>query len=165
MMAWQYRWQTRDPFEVYARIEAQAQHETQKALRNTGSKMTRDQSDQIEDLLLGWYYWAKAAREFLGYSKISPMFRDTKPELGDVHSDGDEADLRINTYNSEIVDACLDEIPIMMRAAVGVHTRNIAAGSSVHRHPRIAIEQQHAIYQNAKEHLCPMLIKKGLVSR
>lgn len=172
------RWRMRDPFEVYARLEEREQRQHAKSRQGrqeraragieqlfTGEAMTQDQSAEIEELLMGWYYWAKAAREFLGHSRVSPMFRGSKAVLGDVHADSDDTDARINAYNSEIVDACVGELPIPMRAAIGVHTRNKAAGVSVHRHPRVGIEQQHAIYQNAKEQLCPVLIRKGLVPR
>ncbi len=131
----------------------------------TEEQMTQDQSDQIEELLMGWYYWAKASREFLGHSRVSPMFRGVDAELGEVHSDSDVVDAKINSYNSEIVDACLGDLLIDMRAAIGVHTRNKAVGTSVHRHPRIAIEQQHIIYLEAKKRLCPVLIRKGIVNR
>lgn len=162
-------WRYGNPERVYERIEAQARaalpkHKIEQIFKEE-EPMTQDQSEQIEELLIGWYHWAAASREFLGHSRVSPMFRGVKAELGDVHAEGDDIDNRINSYNSEIVDACLGELPIPMRAAVGVHTRNKAAGMSVHRSPRVAIEQQHAIYQQAKATLCPALVRKGIVHR
>lgn len=172
------RWRMADPFLVVSRLEEQEHRQHARSTKGRaeraragleglfkGEGMTHDQSEQIEELLMGWHYWAKAAREFLGHSRVSPMFRGSKAELGDVHGDSDDTDARINSYNSEIVDACVGELPIPMRAAIGVHTRNKAVGASVHRHPRVALEQQHAIYQEAKEQLCPVLIRKGLVHR
>lgn len=177
-MTWHERWERMNPEHVLERKQAQQQRQHARSAKGRAERarqgieqlfketpMTQDQSEQIEQLLIGWYYWAKASREFLGHSRVSPMFRGSKAELGDVHGDSDDTDARINSYNSEIVDACVGELPIPMRAAIGVHTRNKAAGASVHRHPRVAQEQQHAIYKEAKEQLCPVLIRKGLVSR
>ena len=130
-----------------------------------GEAMTQDQSAQIDALLVDWYHWAKADRAFLGHSRVSAMFRGAEPMLGDTYSDGDDADARIRAFQCEAVDACLNQLPMQMRAAVGVHTRNKAAGVSVHRNPRHSIEEQHTIYQQAKQSLCPMLIREGLVNR
>ncbi len=37
-MTWQYRWQLRDPAEVYERMEERAQRETNKALTKAGEQ-------------------------------------------------------------------------------------------------------------------------------
>lgn len=125
--------------------------------------MTENQSQRLEQLILDWYHWARADREFLGYSRVSPMFRGVASACGGVHDDEDEVDARIKRYNSEVVDACVGELPIQMRAAIGVHARNKAAGAAVHRNPRYNREDQQLIYQAAKEELCAMLVRRGLV--
>lgn len=124
--------------------------------------MTQDQSDEVEALLEDWYHWARAQREFLGHSRVSPMFRDV--ESSDVHTTGQDVDVRINCITSEMVDACLSELRVMQRAAIDVHLRNKVA--HVHRNPRLGTPtQQHEAYLAAKETLFPLLLRKGLVKR
>lgn len=126
--------------------------------------MTQDQSEEVESLLEGWYHWARAQREFLGYGRVSPMFRSA--DAGDVHDDGDDVDARLNAVTSEMVDTCLSELTTMQRAAIDVHLRNKIVGVSIHRNPRLGtITEQHTAYQRAKDVLFPLLIRKGLVKR
>ena len=33
--------------------------------------MTKDESEQLEELLMTWYHWAKAHREHLGHSRVA----------------------------------------------------------------------------------------------
>ena len=51
--------------------------------------MTREESDQIEELLMTWFYWAKADWPQLGYSRVSPGFQNAgTSEIYDDHDDG-----------------------------------------------------------------------------
>lgn len=123
--------------------------------------MTQDQSDDIEALLDEWYGWARAQREFLGHSKVSPMFRQV--DSSEVHDDGFLIDEKLHSVTAEMVDACLNELAVLERAAIDVHLRNKVA--AVHRNPRLGtVEQQHRAYLDAKERLFPILKRKGLVS-
>lgn len=144
-------WQYMDPAKVLERMES----------RQRGSQMTQDQSDDIEALLEEWYGWARAQREHLGHSKVSPMFRQV--DSSEVHDDGFAIDERLHNITAEMVDACLNELGVMERAAIDVHLRNKVA--RVHRNPRLGtVEQQHRAYLDAKERLFPILKLKGLVS-
>jgi hypothetical protein len=116
--------------------------------------MNNDTSDMIEGLLTDWYHWARAGREFLNFRRDSPMFRGCIP---DSPPDAEDVDLLIAAKTSEQVDLCMNELPIMHRAAVGVHIANAAAGAEVFRNPRLTREQQHALYQEAKVRLLPLL--------
>ena len=144
-------WKYMDPAKVLERMES----------RKRGSQMTQDQSDDIEALLDEWYGWARAQREFLGHSKVSPMFRQV--DSSEVHDDGFLVDEKLHSVTAEMVDACLNELGVMERAAIDVHLRNKVA--RVHRNPRLGtVEQQHRAYLDAKERLFPILKRKGLVS-
>jgi hypothetical protein len=123
--------------------------------------MTRDESEQIEELLLTWYYWAQAHREQLGYSRVSPGFQNA--ESGDVYEDEEERDARLNRYVAEQVDVCLAVLSTDLKAAVGLHVANKAAGNDVYRNPRCTPEEQHRRYQDAKLQLMPSLRRRNLV--
>jgi len=123
--------------------------------------VTKDESAQLEELLMIWYHWSRAHREQLGYSRVSPGFKDA--DTSDVYDDADDQDAKINRYIAEQVDVCLSTLPVEQRAAVGIHTANAAAGNAVYRNPRMSSEQQHVAYQAAKATLLPMLRKRDLV--
>jgi len=123
--------------------------------------MTQDESEQIEELILVWYYWSKAHREQLSYSRVSPGFEHAQTH--DVYDDNDDRDAKLNRYNAEQVDVCLNTLDVLLRAAVGLHAANKAAGASVFSSPRLTREEQHAMYKVAKEALLPMLRKRLLI--
>lgn len=121
--------------------------------------MTQEESQQIEDLLLTWYEYEKAYLPALGAPRVSVSCKGH--DAGGVHDDGDDRDARLNRITAEAVEACVDELPFMMRAAIGVHLRNKSVGVAVHRNPRI--EDQHAAYQEAKHAVWPKMKKRGLI--
>jgi len=167
---WSERWERGDPAKVYERREASARAKDLRTLKvdpfgsvymRGKEVMTRDESEQIEELLLTWYYWAQAHREQLGYSRVSPGFQSA--DSGEVYDDGDERDAKLNRYNAEQVDICLNTLPVELRAAVGLQTANRAAGNEVFKNPRCSQEQQHRRYQDAKLQLLPSLRRRNLV--
>jgi len=122
--------------------------------------MTQDQSAEVEGLLDEWYGWARAQREFLGHSRVSPMFRNV--DSSEVHDTGGDIDARLHNITAEMVDSCLNDLKVLERAAIEVHLRNKV--QAVHRNPRLGtVEQQHRAYIDAKERLFPILRRKGLV--
>ena len=123
--------------------------------------MTQDDSDQVEDLILVWFYWSKAHREQLSYSRVSPGFQHA--ETPDVYDDADDRDAKLSRYTAEQVDVCINALDVLLRAAIGIHAANKAAGSAIFRSPRMTREEQHAMYQAAKESLLPMLRKRLLI--
>ncbi len=84
-----------------------------------------------------------------------------EPEKGDTHATGSDRDELLERITAEAVEACVDELPVMQRAAISVHMRNRTTRQAVHRNPRI--EDQHRAYQEAKMALRPKLKRKGLV--
>lgn len=126
--------------------------------------MTQTQSDEIESLLQEWYRWQRAQRELLGYSRVSPMFRDA--DSSDVHDTGEDADARIHASTSASVDFCISKLDMYQSAAIQVHCRNEEAGSAVHRNLRVGtIKHTHEKYLEAKELLFPLMMREGLVRR
>lgn len=142
-----------DPAKVLERIEEMNSRRR--------SAMTDEQSQEVEALLDEWYGWAKAQREFLGHSRISPMFRNV--DSSEVHDSGDDVDSRLHNITAEMVDSCLSQLKVLERAAIEMHMRNKVA--AVFRNPRLGTPaQQHQAYLDAKERLFPILRRKGLVS-
>ncbi|MGB3290952.1 MAG: hypothetical protein WBA83_16895 [Burkholderiaceae bacterium] len=121
--------------------------------------MTQDESEHIEELLLVWYRYERAYMPALGAPRVSVSCKGHDP--GEIHDDGDDRDAKLARATAEAVEACVDELPVMQRAAIGVHMRNRTAGMSVHRSPRI--EDKHQAYQEAKLALWPKLKRKGLM--
>lgn len=147
------RWMMGDPAKVYERMEQM------KAQRK--SAMTEEQSKAVDELLEEWYGWAKAQREFLGHSRISPMFRNI--DWSEVHDTGADVDDRLHNITAEMVDSCLGELKVLERAAIEMHLRNKT--TAVFRNPRLGTPAQHRqAYLDAKERLFPILRRKGLVN-
>lgn len=123
--------------------------------------MTKDESEQLEELLMTWYHWAKAHREHLGHSRVAPGFQGVS-DL-DAYGDDDDTDAKLNRYVAEQVDVCLSTLPVDLRAAVGINLRNKDVPNQVFRNPRCTLEEQHQRYQQAKDALLPMLRKRDMI--
>jgi len=123
--------------------------------------MTKDESEQLEELLMTWYHWAKAHREHLGHSRVAPGFQGVS-DL-DAYGDDDDTDAKLNRYVAEQVDVCLSTLPVDLRAAVGINLRNKDVPNQVFRNPRCTVEEQHLRYQQAKEALLPMLRRRDMI--
>lgn len=123
--------------------------------------MTKDESEQLEELLMTWYHWARAHREHLGYSRVAPGFQGVSDLDG--YGDDDETDAKLNRYVAEQVDVCLSTLPVDLRAAVGISLRNKDVPNQVFRNPRCTVEEQHLRYQQAKDALLPMLRKRDMI--
>ncbi|KBA63631.1 hypothetical protein, partial [Mycobacterium tuberculosis] len=120
-----------------------------------------DESEQLEELLMTWYHWARAHREHLGYSRVAPGFQGVSDLDG--YGDDDETDAKLNRYVAEQVDVCLSSLPVELRAAVGISLRNKDVPNQVFRNPRCGLQEQHYRYQLAKEKLLPMLRRRDLL--
>lgn len=123
--------------------------------------MTKDESEQLEELLMTWYHWAKAHREHLGHSRVAPGFQGVSDM--DAYGDDDDTDAKLNRYVAEQVDVCLSTLPVDLRAAVGISMRNKDVPNQVFRNPRCSLEEQHQRYHAAKEQLLPMLRKRDMI--
>ena len=126
--------------------------------------MTTEVSEQVEELILVWHYWMAAQREYLGVGRVSPGFAHA--DTTDVYEDGDDRDDKINRYQAEQVNVCVDELCFEHRLVIGVHAKNKASGVAVWRNPRLQYlspEARHAAYQEAKVALTQRLIKRDLI--
>ena len=122
--------------------------------------MTKDESEQLEELLMTWYHWAKAHREHLGHSRVSLGFQDAER---DGYGDDDETDAKLNRYIAEQVDVCLNTLSGDFRSAVGITLGNKNAQACVYRNPRWSADETHRLYQEAKERLLPMLRRRDMI--
>ena len=83
-----------------------------------GGSMTQDESEQIEELVMVWFHWSKSHREQLGYSRVSPGF--VHAQTHEVYDDNDDRDAKLARYTAEQVEACLNTLDVLLRAAVGL---------------------------------------------
>lgn len=128
--------------------------------------MTQEVSDQIEDLLVTWHYWMQAQRPWLGAPRVSPGFAHA--DTTDIYEDGDDRDDKINRYQAEQVNVCIDELRFEYRLVISVHAKNKAAGAAVFRNPRLQYlspEARHAAYLEAKVALLQRLLKRDLIQQ
>lgn len=173
-MTWQWRWERNDPARVLERKqEGQGRRQywvNWKEIRidpfgavwfGKEQVMTREESEDIEGLLQGWYRWTAGYRPNLGAGRVSIYARGVSDS--EVFHDADYIDERIDTARAEQVEMCIDELRWQLRAAIGIHAGNKAAGTVVFRNPRLTPEQQHAAYQEAKAALLPAFYKRGLI--
>lgn len=172
-MGWLRRWERDDPAKVLERKQDQQTRRQAwvnwKEIRidpygavwfGKEQVMTREESEQIEALVLEWFRWTRAYRPNLGAGRVSIYARGVS-EVAD--SDSDEIDQKLATARAEQVDVCIDSLRWQLRAAIGIHAGNKAAGACVFSNPRLTPEQQHAAYQEAKAELMPALRKRGLI--
>jgi hypothetical protein len=125
--------------------------------------MDIDQSEQIEELLREWHRWQDGYRPALGVPRCDPTCRDYRS--GDrfltAREKAEIADERAWKMRSEQVDVCVDALTWQQRAAIHTTMRNKQCGHSVWRTGQAG--DQHAVYQDAKEALLPMLLKRDLI--
>ncbi|MBN9641737.1 MAG: hypothetical protein J0I68_24585 [Achromobacter sp.] len=126
-----------------------------------GQNMTREESDQVEALIMEWYHWSRGYRPKLGVGRVSAFARGM---TADEAYDDEDVDARLAAARGEQTELCIDELPWQQRSAIGVHAGNRAAGARVFSNPRLTPEQQHAAYQEAKVALLPALRRRGLVT-
>ncbi|VVE12680.1 hypothetical protein PCA20602_02717 [Pandoraea capi] len=127
--------------------------------------MTRDQSDQIEELLRDWYRWqirqshAETLSHFYRPTDMTCRQYVTPQWDGDDETDYQWADDRV----AEQVQLCVDQLPAEQRAAISVSMRNKECGAQVWRSARAITP--HETYHAAKVALLPKFVAKHLISQ
>ncbi len=172
-MGWLRRWERDDPAKVLERKQEQQIRRRAwvnwKEIRidpfgavwfGKEQVMTRDESEQIEALVMVWFRWTSSYRPNLGAGRVSIYARGMRES---VETDADDIDQKLAAAQAEQVEVCIDSLRWQLRAAIGIHAGNKAAGACVFSNPRLTPEQQHAAYQEAKAELMPLLRKRGLV--
>ncbi|MBV7502084.1 hypothetical protein [Achromobacter sp. ACM05] len=125
--------------------------------------MTKDESEQLEELLMTWYHWEKAQRDNLGYRAVAPGFQGVSDLDG--YGDTDETDAKINRYIGQQVALCVAMLDLELRVAIGFSMKNKDAPNKVFINPRCSREEQHRRYQEAKDKLLPMLRRRDLIKQ
>lgn len=126
--------------------------------------MTRDQSDQIEQLLRDWYRWqirqshAETLSHFYRPTDMTCRGYVTPQWDGDDEADYQWVDDRV----AEQVQLCVDQLSGEQRAAISVSMRNKECGAQVWRSIRVITP--HETYQRAKMALAPLLQARHLLS-
>lgn len=140
---------------------------------NNMCELTRDESNQIEELLKQWYAWQADYTPGLGHGRIDPSCRGFEERSRDLSADerAEEADRKAARRRAEQVDMCVDGLQWQERAAIQRHMKarrvgamNRACDAMVWSCPR-GFDQAdaHALYQRAKRSLLPMLKRRGLI--
>jgi hypothetical protein len=128
--------------------------------------MTREQGEQIEELLLTWY------RLQIRQSYAETLAHFYRPEEDrtcrgyETPQNEDDAEVTYqwaDERQSEQVQVCVDMLTVGQRAAIGTSMRNRESGRAVWSSGRAG--DQHATYQAAKERLFPMLVSRHLIRR
>lgn len=131
---------------------------------NEGVFMTREQSEQIEEMLLEWYRWQirQSHRETLAHF-YRPEDRTCRgyETPANAEEDAEDAYQWADDQQSEQVQLCVDALPAEQRAAISASMRNKEAGYQVWSNGRAG--DQHATYQAAKERLFPMFVARHLI--
>ena len=126
--------------------------------------MTRDQSEQIETLFAIWWEQQNSWRMRLGAPTSAIYSRHAQST--DIYTDGDDIDARIDKETANAVEKIMrDTLSFAQYNAIEIHARNRVNKISVFRSGRVKPEEAHAVYIEAKEALCPHLIRGGLVKR
>jgi hypothetical protein len=127
--------------------------------------MTLDESNQIEELLSGWYAWQASYTPNLGAGRVDPSCRGfaEKDRYMDIDERTEAADRRAHAKQAEQIELCVDALPWQQRAAIQTHMRNKVSGVQVWSNARLDVEQMHVLYQEAKFSLLPALRRRGLI--
>jgi len=126
--------------------------------------MTQDQSEEIEHLLRTWFDWQvrQSHREILAhYYRPEDMTCKRYQTPSCAQEDDEDAYAWADDRQSEQVQLCVDQLPSDQRAAISTSLRNKNSGAQVWRSSRV--DDQHAVYQSAKEGLLPLLRARHLV--
>lgn len=121
--------------------------------------MTREESDDVEELLGVWFRWCRSYKAVKGHARVASSCQGHQHEGDD---DDDVVDARIEAEQAKVVDACMDSLSGIQRGVVGVVQANRSAGNDVFRYPRLTRDEQLAEYQRAKIELMPHLRAKGM---
>lgn len=167
------KWAMGDPALVCERLEGmktQPLRQTRQELARQGLEqlfsedhMTKDESEQLEELLMTWYHWEKAQRDNLGYRTVAPGFQGVSDLDG--YGDTDETDAKINRYIGQQVALCIAMLDLELRVSIGFSMKNKDAPNKVFINPRCSREEQHRRYQEAKDKLLPMLRRRDLIKQ
>ena len=126
--------------------------------------MTRDQSEQIEKLLLNWYRWQirQSHADMLAhyYRPEDRTCREYETPMTEEERD-EEAQEWADDQQSTQVQQCIDALPPEQRAAISTSMRNKLCERPVWSTSRAG--DGHATYQAAKQHLLPMFVARDLM--
>lgn len=175
-MGWLMRWERQDPAKVLERKQ-EMEAANKSFVRWADIRvdpfgavwfggmlaMTRDESEQIEELLMQWYRWTTGYFPRLDGPAMSSFAYGVASDH--VHEERDEIDARLAVEVSKQVEVCIDALRLNLKIAIGIHARNKLAGNEVFRHPRFTREELHAAYQEAKSELLRPLVLRGLVKQ
>lgn len=127
--------------------------------------MTQDESNQVEDLLIGWHRWQDCYSPQLGMPRCSPTCREYEiPSAKLTDQERSEiVDMKVWKRNGESVDVCVDSLTWQQRAAIQTNMRNKRAGYEVFKSPRFTECEIHYLYQSAKDDLFPKFVTRGLI--
>ena len=145
------KWEMGDPYQVYARREA-----IERKL-----DMTQDESEQVDEILMNWYFWTLRYKPKLGAPSRATYY--TTPDSGEVHTDSEDVDDRIASEQASQIDTCISNLIWQQRSAVDVHCANRHSGNKVMKNPRIDKAAHVAFYREAKALLLPMFRRRGMI--
>ncbi|MFM0506673.1 hypothetical protein [Paraburkholderia sp. RL17-373-BIF-A] len=143
--------------------------------------MTIDESNQVEELLTGWYGWQRGYSVNLGAGRVDPSCRgfDESDRFATIEERTDAAERKAQRKQAEQVDLCVDSLTWQQRAAIQTHMRqkdsgqimdariaalNDGCGVAAWCNPRkFDLSFAHELYQEAKFALLPALRRRGLI--
>lgn len=144
-------------------LQRKQERQARSGNRTEQTKMTQDQSREIEDLLRIWYEHNRLYGLALGAPRAAPYARETPPAKGNTHDDSEVVDARLDAELADAIEWCLDALPHQKyRSAIGLSMAN-KHGPAVFRSNRYTTEQHHAMYQEAKQMLMPLLRRRELM--
>lgn len=126
--------------------------------------MTLDESGLVEELLRTWFAWQcrqSCADIMAHYYRPTDMTCKQYQAPTTFDEDDESAYQWADDQQSEQVQLCVDQLSIEQRAAISTSLRNKESGAQVWRSGRVG--DQHAVYQDAKAALFPMLVARHLI--
>jgi hypothetical protein len=124
--------------------------------------MVNEIDNLLSDLLQSWHKWA-SGYQHVGGINTSPMFRGGKPNK--TRDDDDGVDGALHNSTMEAIDAQVMDMIDIHRTAILIQARNLVAGVSVWRSPRLPVDpvERHIVLLEARNALLRRLIAAGVI--
>ena len=124
--------------------------------------MVNDVDNLLNHLLVSWHKWA-LGYQHVGGINTSPMFRGGKPNK--TRDDDDGVDGALHNSTMAAIDAQVMDMIDIHRTAIQIQARNLVAGVSVWRSPRLPVDpvERHIVLLEARNALLRRLIAAGVI--
>lgn len=122
----------------------------------------RQQAEVLDDLLCRWHQWTKEYRPVRSWKGKALVVGEYSAGRHDCWDDDDDA---LDERTMRAVDAAVDRLPELLRAAIQQEARNLSVGYEVFISPRLPADpkRRRETVDQAREQLGGLLRLSGVL--